>query len=350
MKQVTLQRITLQVDKSFKYNAIISAYNIHSGGGKTLLDEFIETIDSSKRICCLIDTRYTPPVNYTHINFIKVKPTLINRIQAEWNLKELSSLAPKTICFGNLPPLFNLSSTVLIFLQNRFIITKNSIDTKSLTSILRSFIERAWFRSKIKPSYEILLQTESMHRLFVENFGDAFKVQVAGFNNRNNKINKDQITGKGLIYVASGEEHKNHKTLINSLAYLSKRNFHPELTLVLDQKTNLKLYSWINEQITKFSLKVKLIDTVTLDKLHQIYREHEALIFPSTFESYGLPLVEAKKNNLKIIASELDYIRDVCEPDETFDPNSYISIARAISRFYNRKSSIPENIDPNSLV
>ena len=51
------------------------------------------------------------------------------------------------------------------------------------------------------------------------------------------------------------------------------------------------------------------------------------------FESFGLPLLEAKFLGLPILASELDYVRDVVEPTETFDPESPVSISRAVQRF-----------------
>ena len=63
-----------------------------------------------------------------------------------------------------------------------------------------------------------------------------------------------------------------------------------------------------------------------------------ALIYPSKIESFGLPLIEADAMNLPIIAAELDYVRDICSPTQTFDPNSSISIARAIMRFLNIKN------------
>ena len=50
-------------------------------------------------------------------------------------------------------------------------------------------------------------------------------------------------------------------------------------------------------------------------------------------ESFGLPLIEAKYHGLPILASELDYVRDVVAPVETFNPDSPISIARAVRRY-----------------
>ena len=64
-------------------------------------------------------------------------------------------------------------------------------------------------------------------------------------------------------------------------------------------------------------------------------KSSNALIFPSYFESFGLPLLEAKNLNIDIVASEKDYVRDMVDPKETFDPSSSNSIARAIKRYLN---------------
>ena len=64
-----------------------------------------------------------------------------------------------------------------------------------------------------------------------------------------------------------------------------------------------------------------------------LYKSSSALIFPSKVESFGLPLIEATQMGLPVLASELDYVRDVIEPVETFNPESPVSIARAVRRF-----------------
>jgi glycosyltransferase involved in cell wall biosynthesis len=65
----------------------------------------------------------------------------------------------------------------------------------------------------------------------------------------------------------------------------------------------------------------------------QRLKDSSAMIFPSLSESFGLPMLEAQANGISVIASELDFVRDVCLPSETFDPGSPISIARAVMRF-----------------
>ena len=44
------------------------------------------------------------------------------------------------------------------------------------------------------------------------------------------------------------------------------------------------------------------------------------MLFPSTCESYGLPLLEAKINKLKIIASDMKFVYDICNPYKVFNP------------------------------
>jgi glycosyltransferase involved in cell wall biosynthesis len=77
------------------------------------------------------------------------------------------------------------------------------------------------------------------------------------------------------------------------------------------------------------------------------YRQSGALIFPSLTESFGLPLIEARGRDLPILAGELDYVRDVCVPVETFDPRSPRSIARAVKRHLGYAS---QPLDPMSAT
>ena len=106
----------------------------------------------------------------------------------------------------------------------------------------------------------------------------------------------------------------------------------PSLALTLSSRDAL-LLDWIKQQIETHSLKITNLGQLPHDKLLSIYGKSTALIFPSISESFGLPLIEACQVGLPILASELDFVRDVCEPQQTFDPNSPNSIARAVRRF-----------------
>jgi hypothetical protein len=86
-----------------------------------------------------------------------------------------------------------------------------------------------------------------------------------------------------------------------------------------------------------YALNVTNIGVVEHERIKSLFHHVGALIYPSTFESFGLPLIEARQENLTILASELDYVRDIVDPEQSFDPYSPVSIARATKRHLNLK-------------
>lgn len=81
-----------------------------------------------------------------------------------------------------------------------------------------------------------------------------------------------------------------------------------------------------------------------------LYQRAGALIYPSTMESLGLPLIEARRMGLPIIASERDYVRDIIDPEQSFDPLSPVSIARAVERFLNYSQLSTTIVGPDVFV
>jgi len=136
-----------------------------------------------------------------------------------------------------------------------------------------------------------------------------------------------------FVYVASGEVHKNHGNLLLAWRLLAEAGLKPSLALTVDALSHPSLASEIAKQRDHHGLNIVNLGKVANTDMPVIYKSSSALIFPSKVESFGLPLVEASQLGLPILASELDYVRDVIEPVETFDPESPVSIARAVRRF-----------------
>ncbi len=135
-----------------------------------------------------------------------------------------------------------------------------------------------------------------------------------------------------FVYVADGEAHKNHRNLLQAWQLLAQDNLKPSLALTLSSRdAGLKQeVALATEQIGRH---IRDLGQMPRAEVLGLYANARALIFPSTSESFGLPLIEASYLGLPIIASELDYVRDVCVPADTFDPHSPVSIARAVKRF-----------------
>jgi len=152
------------------------------------------------------------------------------------------------------------------------------------------------------------------------------------FNNHYLRHSKNKHVKYDFIYVASGENHKNHKNLIEAWILLAQEGVFPSLCLTVNKNTYAPLNLYINTIKVKHNLKLFNKGEVSAEGINDLYSASRALIYPSLSESFGLPLLEARYLEIPIIASELDFVREVANPVETFDPKSANSIANAVKR------------------
>jgi len=135
-----------------------------------------------------------------------------------------------------------------------------------------------------------------------------------------------------FVYVATGDAHKNHEHLLDAWLLLEEAGLFPSLVLTVGAE-NAKLLGRLEHLCAASRLRIENLGELSREQVLDLYTHARALIYPSTLESFGLPLLEAAACGLPIVASELDYVRDLVEPVETFDAGSAVSIARAVRRF-----------------
>ena len=334
----------------------IHAANIHQGGGRSLLDALLEALKGE--VYLTVDERMPLAMDMgDNVHIKRVKPSVVQRFIAEKWLVNAVVKEDVVLCFGNLPPLFKLRGHTMVFLQNRYLIENISLAGFSFKDRLRIKIERLWLSTKISNASEFIVQTPTMKSLLEIITRGRVPVQVLPFLANSNGFARSMPQTKvqtenncDFVYVASGEAHKNHRQLIEAWCMLANEGLFPSLRLTLDRGHNAKLCSWIEQKVEQYRLNVENAGNLPHGQVIQLYGQAGALIYPSTFESFGLPLIEARQANLAIIASELDYVRDILDPEETFDPSSPRSIARAVKRFLGYKEKNLPLADPNSFL
>jgi glycosyltransferase involved in cell wall biosynthesis len=220
------------------------------------------------------------------------------------------------------------------------LIDDENLDDFSIKTRLRLRMERLWLSFRMSNADEFVVQTLSMKRLLDVLTQGKIPVSVLPFMSNHDgyfrslqPLEKKKEKDFDFVYVASGEPHKNHKRLIEAWCLLAKDGVFPSLGLTLDKVHFVELCSWMKSSAERNQLKVENLGCLSHDKVKELYDRAGALIYPSTFESFGLPLIEARQAGLPILASELDYVRDVLDPEQVFDPTSEVSIARAVKRF-----------------
>lgn len=323
------------------WRLVIHATNVHQGGGKTLLTAILAAVPRTMQTMARLDRRMTIASTLSdNLTVEFVKPSILQRLRSEWRLAKNSKAHDVVLCFGNLPPLFKLAGHVQVFVQNRYLIDSVRLSNFPLKARIRLWTERLWLSVRMANVEAFIVQTPSMQRLLVARTKGKVPVHVLPFmadpSNYVRKIRKHEAVRSGEVefaYVASGEPHKNHRMLVSAWCLLAEEQLFPSLKLTLDPRTFPDLCDWIKRQVVQHQLKIDNEGGLSREAVSQLYGRVDALIYPSTFESFGLPLIEARQVGLPILASELDYVRDVIDPEESFDPDSPVSIARAVKRF-----------------
>lgn len=306
---------------------IIHAPNVHQGGGRVLLSALLEGSVNVLHAAQL-DQRF-PAANTENHVFVRVRPTFWSRLKAEWRLRSAGE-DDTVLCFGNLPPLFGTPGRGYVFLQNRLLLDGSSLASYPWKARLRLTVERWWLRYRLAPCTQLIVQTPSMAGLVAQKLGTrAWVLPFVPAAAQTLSATKEF----DFIYVASGEIHKNHRRLVEAWRLLRAEGLKPSLLLTLSASTEPELANWITCQSASHDLRIELRGRLNHDLIIELYSRARCQIYPSLIESYGLPLVEASACGIPIVASERDYVRDVCTPQQTFDPESALSICRAVKRF-----------------
>lgn len=318
------------------FRIIIYAPNLHTGGGLVVIQELINSIPKGIDRKYYLDIRSKQLISTDNVEVSWVKPSLFSRITAEIALSLDSRDGDATLLLHSLPPIFCIRGSKFLYFHNKLLINKYFPFFKySIKATIRILLERCLLRFFIIFIDEVVVQTTSMKSQFCIRFPSMIsKVTVLPFGPKS-KIPHQKKQGQhkfDLIYIASPDHHKNHINLFEALKILKQEGLSISLAVTIhsQEKSMLKLISDLNNNYSLGIINLGILDHLSI---LNCYHDAKALIYPSTEESFGLPLVEAQSLGVPILASELDYVRDVCQPAETFDPLSPISISRAIKRF-----------------
>jgi glycosyltransferase involved in cell wall biosynthesis len=123
-----------------------------------------------------------------------------------------------------------------------------------------------------------------------------------------------------LLYPANPWAHKNHARLFGAFALL--RANRPNLRLVL---------TGTGHDAAAVPAGVEVLGRVPVEQLVHLYRTAAALVFPSLYEGFGIPIIEAFATGCPVAAANTSAIPEVAgDAAALFDPTSPEAIAAGI--------------------
>ncbi len=138
-----------------------------------------------------------------------------------------------------------------------------------------------------------------------------------------------------LFFPANRWRHKNHEALLQALLRIRERH-GVAVRLVLTGHDYKGGYQ-VEERVRALGLEsqVRSVGYVRADEVAALYKQAAGLVFPSLFEGFGLPLLEAMTAGCPAAVSRIPSLVEIVGDDGLFfDPHSVDSIADAVYRLW----------------
>lgn len=247
-----------------------------------------------------------PWIKYSWIHRLFFDYLIAPRIVKKNNVKEIISLQNVRI------PRVKVSQTIYLHQPLPFIQKKYSFFENKKYWIYQNIVGRL-IKKSLKKADKIIVQSSWLKNILLHEkiILDATKIEV--------EIPKLNILDlkpfintkenyKRFFFPSSDEVYKNHKIIVNACIEVLKENrvdFEVYFTLKLNQ-----LDETLQNIITENNLPIVFLGNLSQKEVYKYY-ENSILIFPSKIETFGLPLLEAKKSDGVILSIDEVYSKEV---------------------------------------
>ncbi len=178
---------------------------------------------------------------------------------------------------------------------------------------------------------------------------EKIKVIYSGVNQQINQIEKSSslfnrlkekynISDRFLLFVGTIEPRKNIEGLIRAYQILKTEHNLPHQLVVVGMKG--WMYSGVFELVKTYGLENKVIFTDYIPSesqdLNLLYNFAEIFIYPSFYEGFGFPIIEAFKCGIPVIASNISSCAEIAgNAAILINPNNSDEIVKAVLKIIN---------------
>jgi glycosyltransferase involved in cell wall biosynthesis len=142
-----------------------------------------------------------------------------------------------------------------------------------------------------------------------------------------------QLTSPFVLYAGNIKPHKNVDRLIEAYALLRKRGIVGVKLLIIGDE--ISKYPQMRRLVHRFQLHqhVRFLGFVPDATLAALYRLASVFVFPSLYEGFGLPPLEAMSAGAPVVTSNVSSLPEVVgDAALLIDPTSADAIAVAMAR------------------
>ena len=192
----------------------------------------------------------------------------------------------------------------------------------------------AWkFRQTIREADHIIAVSECTKRDIIA-YGDIDESRISVIYqscaprfNISPSQSKEQNPSRYILSVGSIEARKNILLAVKALPYLPD-----DISLVIVGR-----HTKYTDQVTAYAKanrlehRVRILHGVSDEELPALYAGAEAFVYPSRYEGFGIPIIEAIGSGLPVVACTGSCLEEAGGPDSLYvDPDDAESMAQAI--------------------
>ncbi|WP_297983280.1 glycosyltransferase family 1 protein [uncultured Chryseobacterium sp.] len=143
---------------------------------------------------------------------------------------------------------------------------------------------------------------------------------------------KYNLPERFILNVGTIEERKNLLNVIKALK-------DTKIPLVVVGKKQKKYFQKIEKEIRKNGVEVQFLENVNMNELAAIYRLADIFIYPSLFEGFGIPVIEALFSGTPVITSNVSCLPEAGGKNSTYvNPLSVEDIRSKVLHLWENKS------------
>ena len=301
---------------------LVNVVSAEYGGAKSIIDEFIKSTekiyDNFEFIFILSKLKYTKTFNATFLNFSWVKKNIFFRIYFEFftlpflikrynpsfilsftNFVSFFSKVPHILYFQTPIPLSNYKFS--IFNDFKLWFFKNIISVLVLLSL--------------KKCYKIIVQTNCIKSNLIKklkiNPSKIFIIKPNLIEEPNGIFNIKNFRNT-FVYPANAYVYKNHMYILKASKLLISRGINNFTIIFTLNRNESNLTKKLFNYTKIHNLPVSFDGFVNRETIMEYYHKF-ILIFPSSLETFGLPLMEAKSHNTPILSSNLCFSKEILQ-------------------------------------
>lgn len=154
-----------------------------------------------------------------------------------------------------------------------------------------------------------------------------------------------------FFYPAATWPHKNHKVIFHALDILKRQRGTPPQVYFTGLSTDYR--STLDKLARELGISdyVHFLGFLSAEELQTVFSSATAMIFPSKFEGFGLPILEAFHANLPVLSSNATVLPEVAgEAALYFDPDSPEELAALMNRILDSSELRRDLICKGALV